>query len=369
MPIEVTAYLPEHEPLVEALNQRLEAGGSDRRFYTHAKPKWIPAGQNLDVGREYIVAVDETPAIHGGYCLKRQTFSAGGEVLEAASMQGPVSEGLVDARYAMLAMRLVRDMERREPRLMAWGSSERIAGLLSRLGWTHGTAAAMTQVFRGGRVVRSLPALRGKAALRPLLDLAAVLGLASLGARMGHLFLRLKQRSAPAPALTAVEVDTFGPWADAVWASASAHYGLIAKRDAAVMNAVLPREGWPQAIRLRCDLDGRCVGWAAVRDTSFSGDAKFGDLRVGSIIDALSEPGLEAAVIAAASAYLRRRGVDMAVSVMSSDVWIAGFKAAGYLVQAGRRPVYMAPPLAELLPHGVGAAHLTPLDGDGPHGF
>ena len=117
MPIEVLAYESSHEPLVNALNERLEAGGSDWKFYQHAAPKWAPPGLSPHVGREYFVALDDSQAVRGGYCLKRQSFVVQGQLVQAASIQGPVSEGLVDARYAMLGMRMVRDMEQREARL------------------------------------------------------------------------------------------------------------------------------------------------------------------------------------------------------------------------------------------------------------
>jgi hypothetical protein len=229
-----------------------------------------------------------------------------------------------------------------------------------------------TRVFRGGRVARGLPQLRDRANLRPILGLLAATGLADLGAALAHGALAIRAGGLGGRRLKTVEVEEFGPWADLVWAASAAGYGLIARRDAEAMNVMLPDGRWPNAQILRIEADGHVVGWAAIKDTRFENDSRFGDLRVGTIVDSLAEPGQEAAVIAAATDYLRRRGVDLAISIYSHRTWLNGFAAAGYLIQPDRRPVYMSPAFAEMAladATNLDAAHLTPLDGDGPHGF
>jgi hypothetical protein len=371
MPIQIVPYLPEHETSVKALNARLAAGGSTWGFYDFAIPRWAPPGQTPHAARALYLAIDEAGATHAGYCLKTQTFLVGGVETEAASFQGPVSEGLVDPRYSMLGMRLVRDMERRSPLLFAWGATERLGALLKGLGWNQTGGALVMRIVRAERVLRLLPQIRRKPAVRSAAAMLAATGLAQPLVSILQSALGLFSGGA-GPQLKTVQEAQFGPWADEVWQACRDHYGFLAVRDAQTMNVLALREDWPHAIILRMEHEGRTVGWAALRDNVFPEGHRYAGLRIGSLIDSLAEPGFEAGVIEAATRFLQARGVDMVISVYTHRRWLRGFARAGYLVRPNWRPLNassaMTARLAEV-PGGPDSFHLTPLDGDGPHGF
>ena len=141
------------------------------------------------------------------------------------------------------------------------------------------------------------------------LDVLAASGLGFLGLRGLHAALGGRgERSEPAEAET---VPEFGAWADAVWERCRERYAVIAVRDAKMQNVLLPASGWPPGIRLRIRRGGEVLGWAVVMDTAMSNDHRFGDLRVGSVVDALALPEHAEAVVghtADAAGYAIRTG-------------------------------------------------------------
>jgi len=173
----------------------------------------------------------------------------------------------------------------------------------------------------------------------------------------------------PAPPPHATPVDRFDAWADALWERASADYQAIACRDAATMNTLLPSDRWPHGIKLRVEREGATLGWAVVLDTQMEDDARFGTLRVGSVIDCLASVADAEAVIGAAFRFLRARGVDLVVSNQAHPAWVEAFAAHGFVALAGRRLFAMSPELQKALApleSTVRGLHLTNLDGHGP---
>jgi hypothetical protein len=370
MAIEIIPFETPHEPEVRELNQRLEAGGTSWKFFEGAVPRWLPKGKAKSAFRQYFVARDDA-GVHGAYCLKRQSFVKDGAALEMASVQGPVSEGLIERRYGLLALQMIRDMLAREPNLFIWGGSDVLAALLDRLGWKRFDTPILIRVTRAGRFLRGARFLHTSPRRTALMRAVAATGLAQVAAGAVHLALGLRH-GGPGGGAKAVEEARFGAWADDIWAAAQSAYGLIATRDSETMNALLPTTGWPESVIVRVERGGRTVGWAALRDTSFKDNGRFGDLRLGSIIDSLALPGEERAVIQAATGFLKRRGVDAIMAHYTSDTWIAAFQANGYAKDDNRRAFITSPALlAELGGDAVqvGRYHLTLLDGDGPHGF
>ena len=117
MAIRVTPYEKAHEPLVKAFNARMAEGGSSWGFYENSKPEWLAPGASANARRDYYLAFDDEGVVRAGYCLKPEQFLLRGQPIELASIQGPISEGLVNPAYGMLAFQLIRDMESRAPNL------------------------------------------------------------------------------------------------------------------------------------------------------------------------------------------------------------------------------------------------------------
>ena len=156
----------------------------------------------------------------------------------------------------------------------------------------------------------------------------------------------------------------------------AANYPVLRLQTKAAMNFIFLIDGniefAPDILSrsLRIERAGKSIGWALVMDTRMRGDARFGDLYVGSIVDCFADPADAGDVVSAATTYLRRRGVDIIVSNQSHAEWIRGFGENGYLLLPGRRLFVASPELKRLLEPFSEIApglHLTNMDGHGPH--
>jgi hypothetical protein len=372
MAIRIVPHSAELSGAVHAFNVRMHAGGSPG-FFVEAEPFWVPKRPGQKVWREYFLAVDEANAVRGAYALKPQDWRVRGETHVVTDWQGPFSEGSVDPQYAPLALRLVRDMLGKYPLLYSWGhggNEQALVQLLRRMGWLlHGTPFCL-RVLKPARFLRLNGYLRTTPLRRRALDLLAATGAGSIAMHSLHALLRL--RAYRRFAATAVEVAGFGAWADAVWERCKDMYTAIAVRDAATMNVLTPPNGWPPVSRLRIEKRGEVLGWALVMDTSMRADARFGSLRVGSIVDCLAAPHDAGEVVASATRFLQRRGVDLIASNQSHPAWARGFAQNGYLLLRDRRLFAASPALQRLLEPFEQTArglHLTNFDGHGPAGL
>jgi hypothetical protein len=351
----------------------MHSAGQNWGLYADPVPAWVPKRPGQRVWREHYVAVEDGSAVRGGYALKPQEFLIRGRTEVVTDWQGPVSEGAYDRHYNTLGLRLVRDMLRRRPLLYSWGHGgydQPMINMLRTLGWhLHSTpfCILVTKPFRFLRLNRYLRATPRR---RLALDFLAWSGLGFLGLRTLHAFNRL--RGGRIDRAEAEVVSEFGPWADALWDRCSARYACIGARDSKTLNVLLPREGWPAGIRLRVLRGGDTIGWAVVRDTPMKGDARFGDLRVGSVIDCFGLPEDAPAVIGAATRFLRTRGVDLVATNQAHPDWVRAFARNGYAVVPNKRVFALSPGLEKALApldETLKGLHLTIMDGHGPHGF
>lgn len=370
MAIQIVPHAAEFSRAVAEFNERLARGGSRWSFYDDPVPEWIPQRPGQSVWREYHVAVEDGEAVRGAFALKPQPWLVRGVPHMVADWQGPFSEGSIDARHATLGLRMLRDMLKKYPLLYSWGhggDDQPVVQMLLKMGWVMHQTPFCLLVLRPVRFLRLNRLLRSSPLRKLALDFGAYSGLGSVGLRALHAAIRWRHWSSFRA--TATEVPDFGAWADELWLRCKDRYQAIAQRDAASMNVLAPAEGWPPVIRLKVDAGGRNLGWALVMDTAMKDDARFGDLRVGSIVDCLADPADAGEVVFAATRYLRRRGVDIIVSNQAHPDWALGFARNGYAVLPSKRMFAPSPALRALLEPFDDTAkglHLTNMDGHGP---
>jgi hypothetical protein len=216
MAVRIEPYTPAWTPAVRQFNARLSARAAAPGFLLDEAPaKAAPVPDVL--AKDRYLAVDDG-AVRGGFILQRQPFWIGGEVRRVANYQAPISEALVDRRYAYLGMLMLKEALRDDPLMfcLGMGGLDRpLPRLLGAMGWSLNTVPFLFRIARPRRVLRSLPLLRTDRRRRLAADVLALTGLASLAVHAVRLRARRAARSVGP--LHVERVRAWGPWADEIW--------------------------------------------------------------------------------------------------------------------------------------------------------
>jgi hypothetical protein len=367
MPLKIVPYQPEHEPGVAAFNRRAQAHDAPFSLSKTALSAWLPANLGQALRRELFLALDGDE-VRGGFALRRQPFWLGGEVREVANYQGPLSEGLWDRRSMMAGVQMLRAALREQPLLYALGMggmTQPLPKLLAAAGWKMAPVPFRFKVLRPTTFLRQIQPLRRTPTRALLLDTAAVTGAGSLAF---HTLQWLRTKRQPVAGLDCEVVPEYGLWADEIWQRAKDGLALAAIRDQVTQN-ILFGDGGPKNQTLRCTRKGRDIGWAVVRSTAMTGDKYFGNMRVGSLVDALALPGQESAVLALAIRRLHTLGSDLVVTNQTHSHWLSALANAGFFSGPSNFIFACSPALSEKLgplDTAMERIHFTRADGDGP---
>jgi hypothetical protein len=365
--LKIVPYSPAQQQAVERLNAKLADAGSGWSF----PPRERPAdAERLPAWDESFVAADDDE-VYGGYILKHRRFFLEGRPVDFGALQLPLSLGEVDSTFAHVSVALLFDAIRRTPYLysLGLGSEEtQYARLLSAAGWQHVTVPFFFDVKSANRFAREIRLPRDKANMEKALR---ILGRTRLAGAALALRRRVVSRSSRAPGgapLQAREVSTFDGVADALFPANADAYILVADRGEQALRRIYPTEegGF---LRLVVRREDEVVGWAVVLDAEMRDNKYFGNMQVGSIADCFAAPDDAQFVVAAADAYLTRRGVDIVVSNQLHPVWGDALKAAGYEQGPSNFFFYFSPELAERLdaiPAWQEGVHINRGDGEGP---
>jgi len=378
MATKIVPHAEEMKDRVEAFNAKMRDAGSKWGFYVDPVPMWIPkVSEDQLVHREYWLATKNGEEVIGGYGLKPQRWFIKGKPCTVTDWQGPISLGAIDPKYAALGLRMVRDMLKKHPLLYSWGhggSDQPIVQMLTKMGWLMHDTPFLFRVCQPDNFLRKNAYLREDPKKAIAQDALAMTGLGRIGFKALHAALRLKSLKRFSAKVT--KVATFGPWVDDLWERAKGRYDAVALRNAQMMNELLPVEqlhgDWPQPSRLRITRDGKDIGFAAVIDKQLQGDSRFGDMRIGMIVDSFGLPEDAGEIVFAAFEFLRKEGVDMVMANQSHPGWVAGFEDAGFFKIDDRRIFCASPAFQEALEpfdQSRRGLFLSNLDGHGPMGL
>lgn len=372
MALSIEPYGEQHESAVREFNQRLTAAGADSNlvFYGRAAPQWLPRASNDKLYNEYFVAISDG-MVRGGYALKHQDFYFGdGSVRSVAYYHHPLSEGIVNKSYAVVGSLLLRDAMRRVSLLycLGMGGYDRpLPKMLIKLGWNHFAVPFYFRVVNPPRFLREMQALRNSWSRRLLMDLAAATGAGWAAWKTYDAVKAVSSRPAP---YEVQRVDCFSKWADELWEEAKSECVLTAVRSSQVLNQLYPAND-SHFIKLQITRRGKTLGWVVAGERRK--DAKFGNMRVGSIVDCFAVSEGATPVVRAATEVLIASGVDLIVSNQSHASWQQAFCACGFLSTRSHFIFAADKELgAKLEPFMENQAriHLTRADGDGlPRNF
>jgi hypothetical protein len=373
MAIVIQPYRPEHEPAVAEFNQRLRQAGEEENlvFFRWAEPRWLPLSAESRIYNQFFVAVDGG-VVRGGYALKIQEFFFPDEQVHSIGYyHHPLSEGIVNKAHAMVGTLLLRDAMQRAPLLYCLGMGgydNPLPQMLVRLGWTHCPVPFFFRVVNPSRFLRNMQTLRSSASRKFLMDLAAFTGAGWAGSKLfqGYRAL-LSPRSLDADRreVASFEGSDVAASVQSLWEQARQTCSFTAVRDADALRILYP-PAQTHLTRLVMTRNGAAIGWAVVGERRQ--DEKYGNMRVGSVVDCFALPGESFSVVRHATQTLERQGFDLILSNQSHQAWGAAFKAAGYLAgpsnfifAASKKLAELLAPFDEVRP----GMHLTRADGDG----
>jgi len=293
----------------------------------------------------------------------------GGAVRECGFLRVPISEGIINPAYMMVAMILMRDILQRYPLVFCLGMGglrQPVAQWVQSLNWPRAIVPLYFKVLRPYRFLRMLRYLRRKPWLALLADMAACTG-------AGYAAIRLAQMRPwrPAADLSPTDVEVlpaFDQGADELWESCAASYAMVGLRTHDTLNTLYPAAA-TNFCRLQVRSGGRMCGWVVTVVRQDAENPLFGNLRVGIIADCLAAPADAKLVLAHATRLLQSADPDLIISHQAHETWGAALRELGYLSGPSVHDLALSPELARLLQpfdSRIRQAHLTRGDGEGP---
>jgi hypothetical protein len=361
--------MQDFEPAIKAFNQRLRAGGEQ---YWALPESYVPRFSRCTDKtpcKQFLLAL-EREQVRGGYLLTRYRAAIRNEIVSlACGPQLNLSEGLVNPEYKVVNVMQVRDLLQRYPLSYSLGPGnarnvrEGLPKLLSAMGWTFLPVLLRARIISASNFLAQVRYLRHYTAIDFGLEFLRRSGIGKVAISMAQAHAGLSLSS-----ISADTVSEFGDWADTIWNQCRNSYSLIAVRDRDTLNSLYPSEDH-RFIRLKISCSGHVLGWAVLLAPKLSRHRYFGDMHVGSIVDCLAAPENAYPVAACATTFLQTLGVDLVVSIQSSDVWNKAFSSAGFLGGMSSFRLAFSPELTKkLAPLECTNAgiHMTRGDGEGP---
>lgn len=350
---------------VRQFNARLAHGGVSFAF--PAEPvELMPAGTTGDAPYQTAYVLADGSAVHGGYILKPERIFAGSAWVAAGNYQLPLSEGIIDRKYALVGLQLLKDALAREPRLYCLGmggTARPLPQLLSRLGWAVSEVPFLFRIEHPGAFTREIRWLRQRARLRILLDTAYRTGV--LTGMVGLARMRRRLSGPRLPANVSIDqVPELPSDIDELFSRVRGDYGLLCDRTEAAMRQKLPPRD-PKLVRLVLSRSGKLDGWIALSLSRLDNHTQFGNMTLGCVVDGLAAAEDVDVLVAEGCRRLEAGGCDLFVSNQSHPAWIAALRRQGFLRGPSNFVLALSPSLAAARA-AVACAHFNRADGDGP---
>jgi hypothetical protein len=323
-------------PAVARFNQRLREGGRvedqiNLRPSLPGEARYRPAG--FPVYRRMMIAEDGRE-VRAALMLYHNNIFIRGKKRDCCWMDMPISEGIIDRRYSMAIIPLLKTALGYEPFLMSTGAGpvDKVSfQILTKLNWRNRVVPFFFYPVKVTKVLLGLSYLKKHAKLR----YGALLGAYSgLGAGLSGI-LALSRRIAPC--LSGYEYSmekAFDDWADRIFEDCLPDYGVAMRSDATTLNILHPPDK-PSLTRLRVRRKGskrgpgRDAGWILVASKRMKNNHLFGDLKVGTLVDGFGRAADAPALVAAGIDHLAETGADIIVANFSHAAWVRACRRSG----------------------------------------
>lgn len=367
MSLRVVYQQASHAPAVRAFNARMRA--VDALLF--ALPETVPAANPNSpapgIEFRHFVVLDDAGEVRGGYFIRTQPFYIRGQMHTVGHYQAPLSEGIVDKRYAAAGAVMLAHALAQQPLLFAMGMGgmdRPLPRMLRAMGWPILETPFHFLVLNAKRFLRNIGPLRTSAPRRLAADALAFSGLGALalrGIQRARTRSRFDLRYAQRPILE------FAEWADRVWQASVDRYSLSAERSADYLRLIYPR-AQPAYYGVQLTAANAPAGWVEMLDCQPLEQSYFGGLRVAALVDGVGPPPAIPSLVHCAVQAARQRNADLVISNQMHSDWTSALKAAGfwrgpsnYLLAFSKELRKLLEPLQEAIP----LIHFNRGDGDG----
>jgi hypothetical protein len=367
MSLRVVLFKASHEPAVRAFNARLRAADALLFPLPETAPAPNPNTPAPGIEFRYFVVVDDAGEVRGGYFIRSQPFYIRGEVHSVGHYQAPLSEGIVDKRYAAVGGAMLAHALEQQPLLfaMGMGSVDRpLPRMLRALGWTILETPFYFLVLNGERFLRNIGPLRRRPERRVVADILAISGLGGLALKA---IQGARTRSRFDPRYRRQPIQEFSEWADRIWAESAAQYSLSAVREADCLRFIYPHtESVYYGVRLT---EGdQPAGWVQMLNCQLRDRSYFGEMRVAALVDGVGPPEAVPSLVHCGVKAARERNADVVICNQMHRDWTSALRTAGfwrgpsnYLLALSKGLRKLVEPLEEAIPR----IHFNRGDGDG----
>ncbi len=363
--MEFRPYHPTDKSAALALRQRLQAHDPSLSFP-------IPESNHATLCTEpsevqSIVATDAN-GIHGGYSMRCDHYRWQGEPVLLYYFGYPISEGLLNKKYATLGLQLQRDIQKRAQLaygLGGGGIQSRVNQLKIRGGWSAEDVPCFFYCNRTSRVLEQLPALQRSKTRSTLARILSKSGLGAAGVAAAN-GLRSRKSESYNQKTSYQIVSQFPEWVDTLDEQCSTEFDLIARRDRVALENRFPTEA-PYLHRGIVTSHSRRVGWFVALEKIHNKTQHFGDLKVGLIADFLAPPEHVNKVIWAATQQLRQADCDLIICNASHRNAVAALNSTGFFQGPSNFPMLVSPQLGTrlgALSNTLVRSHIVRADGD-----
>lgn len=371
MGLRVVSYKPSHEPAVRAFNIRMRTADVSPFPLPETAPAANPNTPAPDIEFRYFVVVDEAGNVRGGYFIRTQPFYIRGEVRRVGHYNAPLSEGIVDKKYAAVGAAMVAHAISEQPLLfaMGMGSMDRpLPRMLRAMGWPIFEVPFYFRVLNANHFLKNTGPLRDRWHRRAASD---VLALSGLGGVLLKGIQRVRTRNRFEGRYSRHPINDFSVWPDPIWQACAGQYSLCAVRTTDYLQFIYPHRD-TRYYGVQLTEGGTPSAWVQMLDCRLRDRRYFGAMRVAALVDGVAQAAAIPSLIHCAVAAATARNADILISNQMHRDWTSALKAAGFWQGPSNYLLALSKDLRKLLEpfdQTVPRIHFNRGDGDGRVNF